>query len=149
MPDMRRPILQQLFAALLSTASLPATAAGYPSIDGVTKDGYTIAINFDVTPPRVEMWIETQDQALRQRSVHTFIDEPCTFTESTNRQGQSVRSFRCAAGAKSPLAGTTYRATQIKGDCEKGDPDYRYVCVFGCDRNKRAPRSMTQQHWEC
>jgi hypothetical protein len=141
--------MRLLLVALLSTASLPVAAVGYPSIDGITRDGYTIAINFDVTPPRVEMWIETPDQALRERSVRAFIDEPCTFTESTNRQGQSVRSFRCAASAKSPLAGTKYRAIQVNGDCEKGDPDYRYVCVSGCDRNKRAPRSMTQQHWEC
>ena len=145
---MRFPLLL-LAALVLIMQPLPSAAAGYPSIDGIASDGHTIAIDFDVSPPRVEMWIETNDKALRQRSVRTFVDEPCTFKEHVSQRGRVVRLFACATSAKSPLAGTKYRGTQVDGDCEGGDPDFRYVCVSGCNQNKRAPRRMSQQHWEC
>lgn len=132
----------------VSVISPVCNAAGYPSIDGTTSDGYTIVIEFDVSPPRAAIWKESKNRKLREESSRAFDNEPCSLEEKSDLKGRLVRTFLCANDAKSPLAGTKYISRQVNGVCEQGDPDFRYVCVSGCKQNKRAPRTM-KGHWEC
>lgn len=133
----------------LAFISANCSAAGLPSIDGITSDGFRVAADLESPPYSVEIWKESVNRKLRAASAKRFDNEPCEFNEEVNHKGRVVRSFSCSKDAKSPLAGTKYLGRQVNGDCERGDPDFRYMCVAGCDKNKRAPRKMTQGHWEC
>ncbi|MDP9108158.1 MAG: hypothetical protein M3N23_03690 [Pseudomonadota bacterium] len=135
-----------LVMALIATACL---ADGLKSIDGITSDGYQIAADFEAPPYRIEIWRQKKDRHLIDGSARLFDNEPCEFQLKTNRHGREVRSFSCAKNAKSPLAGTRYLGHQSGGICERGDPSFRYICVEGCNNNKRAPKTMSQDYYEC
>lgn len=136
------------FYFLLSISTI-CLAAGMPSIIGATNDGYTIAADFEYPPYSIEIWRESKNRKLRSASAQRFDNEPCQFKENIDKKGHETRIFSCAKEAKSPLAGTKYHGRKTSETCEQGAPEFVYSCVSGCDINKRAPREMTQSHWEC
>lgn len=137
------------YLTFFSLFSLACQAAGIPPISGVANDGYTVSINCEDGPCTVEIWIENKDIKLTEKTWKGFYEEPCKYSEATDEHGEEIRTLSCDAKGKSPLSGTTYKGRQVKGSCERGDPDFRYVCVSGCSNSNRAPRKMTQDHWEC
>jgi len=141
--------LIRIYLITLILTSTGTFAAGLPSIIGVNAHGYTVAVDFEWPPYHVEIWKESRNSKLRDASAKRFDDEPCEFYSESDRKGRLIRSFACSPQAKSPLAGTKYRGRQVNASCERGDPDFRYVCVEGCDQNKNAPKKMEQGHWEC
>jgi hypothetical protein len=139
-----------LFAAvMLITQHLTCAAGGMPAIYGTTTDGHKVAIDFDDSP-RVEVWIDSKDEALQARSWRRYENEPCVFSESEDRKGRYIRSFSCPPNAKSPFAGAKYLAHPVIGGCGRGGPpDYIYMCIEGCVNKKRIPKKMEQGAWEC
>lgn len=120
-----------------------------PSITGVASDGYTVSINCDGGPCTVEIWVENKDIKLSEQTWKGFYEEPCEYGGTVNEHGEETRTLSCDSKAKSPLAGTKYIGKRFKGSCERGDPDFKYVCISGCNNNNRAPQKMKQGHWEC
>lgn len=142
-------LVRRILLIHMAAISAGCFAAGLPVIIGVNAEGYTVAASFEGPPYRVEVWKESSSRKERQESAKSFDNEPCVFSEEVDRKGHLVRSFSCSPEARSPLAGTKYRGREVKGSCERGDPDFRYVCIEGCDRNKRAPKKMEQGYYEC
>jgi hypothetical protein len=144
-----RRVFFLLLSILIAGTPIASLAAGIPAIMGRTRDGLTIAADVESLPYRVEVWKATSKQKAKQVWSKVYEDEPCGFKQEYDSHDAAIYYFWCDKRAKSPLAGTKYVGRQVDGSCERGDPDVRYICVEGCDTNTRAPRIMTQDHWEC
>jgi len=109
------------------------------TLNGETTDGWRISIyaGTPAEPFSIRAWKKGDE-----KSIQSFKKESCEFSEGD--------FLMCPSNTKSPLAGTKYIGhINNEGSCEDGDPEYIYICVSGCDQNKRAPRKLYQPHYEC
>ena len=136
------------FAALLvilfAAASTFAHADGYPSVDGVTADGWNV--DFD-EPSVISVW-----RGADREHARWYKDQPCTFEQGiaaiAHPHRDTTGSLVCDASGTSPLAGTVYEMRKVAHSvCDRGDPAERLVCIKGCSAH--APRVMLRGYWEC
>jgi hypothetical protein len=84
-----------------------------------------------------------------------ILNHGCYFEIKKSKKVRKISSeeiveFACADNGATPLAGARYvRRPYTKGKCEKGDPEYEYVCMNGCSEKSIAPKRLYQDHWEC
>jgi hypothetical protein len=141
--------LSSIVFLLLAFETTIAYAIGYVPMLGTTPDGYMVAVDCEEGPCNVEAWKKTSDREARRKSHMSFTNEPCQGGMQVDKVGRETFTFFCDPRGKSPLAGASYVGRQVNGNCERGEPEYRFKCVVGCDSNSHAPRELTIGYWEC
>lgn len=115
-------------------------------LTGETTDGWVVFVDLEASSAPISVSKKNDNTG---KTRQDFTEEHCVFEYKSVKGGGYTPEFSCPISAKSPLAGTKYVAhPNNKSDCEKGGPFYIYICVSGCETNKRAPRKLFQGSYE-
>ena len=131
----------------LAIAAFPVTslAEGYTNLVGKLDRGWEVVADME-PPATVWVWKRKRDGAIVES--REYREQGCELVYDTNPKRER-RVLTCPAPGITPLAGTKYVGKRVKGRCEDGSPEFRYVCVSGCGKRSRAPGVLTQNYWEC
>jgi len=140
MNHMRTSLL--LVIAAFPVASL---AEGYTNLVGKLDRGREIVVDME-PPAAVWVWKRTRDGAIVE--PREYREQGCELVYDTNPKRER-RILTCSPSGITHLAGTKYVGKRVKGRCEDGGPEFRYVCVSGCGKRSHAPGILTQNYWEC
>ena len=138
--------MKTVSTVLLVLASFPAMSDGFGGAVGLNRLGQQIRM--------YEGQDGTRFSAYKPRPTEPVgsewrLETECEWHASANVNSDPTYTFACAVDGKSPLAGTTYRATKSRSKRNScGRPYEIYLCVRGCS-NRAAPNVFYVQPWEC
>lgn len=143
-------LLHRIFRVVPFFLPFVSLASGPVFISGETSDGWSLAIEEIHSTSGPDRYMYNVTVGKVGEGSQLYKDEPLEWgTVLDKKSGLLVHTLTCPANCKSPLAGTMYEIHPFQGSCEKGDPEYQYICVVGCEKLQHVPRKLISGYWEC